>query len=181
MNRIQKLYKNEIVKKMKEQFGYTNVLQVPKVTKVTINVGIGSSISKPGQTDQIVKNLGIISGQKPVFNKAKKSIAGFKIREGEKIGLSVTLRGDKMYDFIDRLVTVVLPRIRDFRGAPSKAFDRQGNYTLGIKEHTIFPEIPYDSVEFIHGLQVCVSTTAKTPEEGKALLSSLGFPFSKEQ
>lgn len=179
MTRFKELYQTKIVKEIEKEFGYKNVNQVPKITKVVINIGIGETLGKSGLADKIIDNLTVIAGQKPVINKAKQSIAGFKIREGDKVGLSVTLRGDKMYDFLDRLVTITLPRIRDFRGIPAKSFDKQGNYTLGIKEHTVFPEIPYDTVEFIHGLQICISTTAKTPEEGKSLLTHFGFPFQR--
>lgn len=181
MTRLQEKYNKQITKELVTEFGYKNVLQVPKVTKVTINIGVGETLSKQNSLEKIVENLSIIAGQKPIINKAKKSIAGFKIREGDKVGLSVTLRGKKMYDFIDRLVSITLPRIRDFRGIPSKSFDKQGNYTIGIKEHTVFPEIPYDTVEFIHGLQITITTTAKNEKEGKSLLTHFGFPFSKEQ
>lgn len=181
MTRFKELYQKTIIEKMEKEFGYKNKFQVPKLSKVVINIGIGETLSNKGLAAKIFENLTAIAGQKPVINKAKQSIAGFKIREGDKVGMSVTLRGDKMYDFIDRLVTITLPRIRDFRGIPSKSFDKQGNYSLGIKEHTVFPEIPYDTVEFIHGLQICITTTAKTKEEGKALLTNFGFPFTKEQ
>lgn len=180
MTRIKELYNKSIIDNMKKQFGYTNRLQVPKLEKVVLNIGIGNTLANKGQAEKIIDNLTKIAGQKPVINKAKKSIAGFKIRTGDRVGLSVTLRGKKMYDFIDRLVTITLPRIRDFRGISPKSFDKQGNYSIGIKEHTVFPEIPYDAVEFIHGLQICISTTAKTKEEGQALLTNFGFPFNKE-
>ncbi len=181
MTRLQEQYKNIITKELMKEFGYKNIHQAPKITKVTINIGVGDTLGKSGLIDKISNNLTLIAGQKPVINKAKKSIAGFKIREGDKVGMSVTLRGKKMYDFIDRLVSITLPRIRDFRGIPSKSFDKQGNYSVGIKEHTVFSEIPYDTVEFIHGLQIAISTTAKTKDEGKALLTHFGFPLSKEQ
>ncbi|MDO8513336.1 MAG: 50S ribosomal protein L5 [bacterium] len=181
MTRLQELNKKTIINKMTEQFGYKNKLQTPKLEKVVINIGVGESLTQPGQLEKIINNLAIISGQKPIINKAKQSIAGFKIREGDKVGVSVTLRGRKMYDFIDRLVSITLPRIRDFRGISQNSFDKQGNYTLGIKEHTVFPEIPYDTVEFTHGLQISITTSAKTKEEGKALLTYFGFPFGKEK
>jgi large subunit ribosomal protein L5 len=138
-------------------------------------------LAKQGQADKIAQNLAIITGQRSVVNKAKKSIAGFKIRTGDKVGMSVTLRGTKMYDFIERLVYIALPRIRDFRGIAGTSFDGHGNYSLGIKEHTVFPEIPYDTVEFLHGFQINISTSAKTDKEAKTLLSHFGFPFQKEQ
>jgi large subunit ribosomal protein L5 len=181
MNRIQELYQKEIINKLKKDFGYKNTLQVPKLSKIVINVGIGDTLSNQKQAEQIINNISIIAGQKPVINKAKKSIAGFKIRTGDKVGTSVTLRGEKMYDFLERLVYITLPRIRDFHGLSLKSFDGQGNYSLGLKEHTLFPEIPYDTVEFVHGLQINISTTAKTDKEAKALLDYLGFPFQKEQ
>lgn len=181
MTKYQDFYNKTITKKMMDQFGYKNLLQVPKIKKIILNIGIGSTLNEKGQADKIMNNLALIAGQKPVINKAKKSIAGFKIRTGDKIGMSVTLRGKKMYDFLERLIVITLPRIRDFRGIPTKSFDGQGNYSLGIKEHTVFSEIPYDTVEFIHGLQISICTTARSKEEGKALLEHFGFPFSKEK
>lgn len=180
MNRLREIYNTEVVKKMEEEFGYTNKLQVPRVDKVVINMGVGETLSNPKMLEKIADNLAVITGQRPVPTKAKQSIAGFKIRTGDKVGIMITLRGPKMYDFLDRLVTIVLPRIRDFRGLPNKSFDGKGNYTIGMKEHTVFPEIPYDTVEFIHGFQINISTTAKTDKEARALLVHLGFPFQKE-
>ncbi len=170
-------YKQEITPKMMDKFSYKNVMQVPKLEKVIINIGVGEAIQNPKALDGAVNDLKIISGQKPVITKAKKSIAGFKLREGMPIGCKVTLRGDRMYDFISRLVNIVLPRVRDFRGVSPQAFDGRGNYSLGIKEQTIFPEIEYDKIDRIRGLEVIIVTSAKTDEEARELLKSMGMPF----
>jgi large subunit ribosomal protein L5 len=160
-----------------DKFAYKNVMQVPKVDKIIINVGVGEAIQNPKALDGAVNDLMIITGQKPVITKAKKSIAGFKLREGMPIGCKVTLRGERMYDFLNRLVNIVLPRVRDFRGVSPQAFDGRGNYSLGIKEQTIFPEIEYDKIDKIRGLEVVIVTTAKTDEEARELLKSMGMPF----
>ncbi|MDD4171436.1 MAG: 50S ribosomal protein L5 [Syntrophomonas sp.] len=177
MARLFEQYKQEITPKLVEKFAYKNVMQVPKIEKVIINVGVGEAIQNPKAMDGAVNDLMTISGQKPIITKAKKSIAGFKLREGMPIGCKVTLRGDRMYDFLNRLINIVLPRVRDFRGVSPQAFDGRGNYSLGIKEQTIFPEIQYDKIDKIRGLEVVIVTTAKTDEEARELLKSMGMPF----
>jgi large subunit ribosomal protein L5 len=177
MARLFEQYKQEITPKLMEKFAYKNVMQVPKLEKVIINVGVGEAIQNPKALDGAVSDLMIITGQKPVITKAKKSIAGFKLREGMPIGCKVTLRGERMYDFINRLINIVLPRVRDFRGVSPQAFDGRGNYSLGIKEQTIFPEIEYDKIDKIRGLEVIIVTSAKTDEEARELLKSMGMPF----
>lgn len=177
MARLFEQYKEEITPKLMEKFAYKNVMQVPKIDKIIINIGVGEAIQNPKALDGAINDLTIISGQKPVITKAKKSIAGFKLREGMPIGCKVTLRGERMYDFLNRLLNVVLPRVRDFRGVSPQAFDGRGNYSLGIKEQTIFPEIDYDKIDKIRGLEVVIVTTAKTDEEARELLKSMGMPF----
>jgi large subunit ribosomal protein L5 len=177
MARLFEQYKQEITPKLMEKFAYKNVMQVPKLEKVIINVGVGEAIQNPKALDGAVSDLMIITGQKPIITKAKKSIAGFKLREGMPIGCKVTLRGERMYDFINRLINIVLPRVRDFRGVSPQAFDGRGNYSLGIKEQTIFPEIEYDKIDKIRGLEVIIVTSAKTDEEARELLKSMGMPF----
>ncbi len=177
MARLFEQYKQEITPRLVEKFAYKNVMQVPKIEKVIINVGVGEAIQNPKAMDGAVNDLMTISGQKPIITKAKKSIAGFKLREGMPIGCKVTLRGDRMYDFLNRLINIVLPRVRDFRGVSPQAFDGRGNYSLGIKEQTIFPEIQYDKIDKIRGLEVVIVTTAKTDEEARELLKSMGMPF----
>jgi large subunit ribosomal protein L5 len=177
MARLYEVYKQEITPKLIEKFQYKNVMQVPKIEKIIINIGVGESIQNPKALDAAVNDLTIISGQKPVITKAKKSIAGFKLREGMSIGCKVTLRGERMYQFLDKLINVVLPRVRDFRGVSPQAFDGRGNYSLGIKEQTIFPEIEYDKIDKIRGMEVVIVTTAKTDEEARELLKSMGMPF----
>ena len=177
MARLFEQYKQEITPKLMEKFAYKNVMQVPKIEKVIINIGVGEAIQNPKALDGAVSDLMIITGQKPVITKAKKSIAGFKLREGMPIGCKVTLRGERMYDFLNRLINIVLPRVRDFRGVSPQAFDGRGNYSLGIKEQTIFPEIEYDKIDKIRGLEVVIVTTAKTDEEARELLKSMGMPF----
>jgi len=178
-SRLKKQYKEKVAPALKEQFGYKNIMQVPKLKKVVLNVGYGRHLKDAGFIENVEKTLRAITGQSPIHNKAKKSISNFKIREGMKIGISVTLRDQKMYDFIDKLVSVTLPRVRDFRGVSRKSFDKTGNFTLGFKEHIAFPEVTGDSIEKIHGLEVVINTSAKTKEEGEALLEKLGFPFKK--
>ncbi|MGA9466917.1 MAG: 50S ribosomal protein L5 [Exiguobacterium marinum] len=179
MNRLQEKYKSDIVKAMMDKFNYDSVMQVPKIEKIVINMGVGDAVSNSKALDMAVEELSILSGQKPLVTKAKKSIAGFKLREGMPIGAKVTLRGERMYDFLDKLVTVSLPRVRDFRGVSKKAFDGRGNYTLGVKEQLIFPEIDYDKVSKVRGMDIVVVTTANTDEEARELLTLLGMPFQK--
>ncbi len=175
--RLKDKYKNEIVPAMMKEFSYGNVMEVPRIGKVVLNVGLGEAISNIKLLDAAQKELGMITGQKAVVTKAKKSIATFKLRQGMPIGCKVTLRGNMMFEFLDRLISVALPSIRDFRGVSGKAFDGRGNYTLGIKEQFIFPEIDYDKVEMVHGMDVTICTSAKTDKESKALLRYLGIPF----
>lgn len=177
MSELYEMYKNEIVPKLKETFNYKNVMQVPKIEKIVLNMGLGEAIKNAKILESATGELAQISGQKPVITRAKKSVAAFKLREGMPIGCTVTLRREKMWDFINRLINVSLPRIRDFRGISGKAFDGNGNYTLGIREHIIFPEIQYDRIDQIKGMNVTVVTTANTDEEGKELLKLLGMPF----
>ena len=179
MNRVLENYKNNVLPELKEEFKYTSVMQVPKLVKIVINVGVGDAISNSKLLDAAVEDLALITGQKPLVTKAKKSIAVFKLREGMPIGAKVTLRGERMYDFYDKLVSIALPRVRDFRGVNPNAFDGRGNYTLGIKEQLIFPEIDYDKVLKIRGMDITIVTTANTDEEARVLLTKLGMPFSK--
>lgn len=178
-NRLKAKYTNEVVGKLVEQFNYTSVMQAPKVDKIVINMGVGDAVSNAKNLDKAVDELTLLSGQKPVITKAKKSIAGFRLRDGMPIGAKVTLRGERMYDFLDKLITVSLPRVRDFQGVSNKAFDGRGNYTLGIKEQLIFPEINYDNVDKVRGMDIVIVTTANTDEESHALLKELGMPFKK--
>ncbi|MDQ0256018.1 large subunit ribosomal protein L5 [Evansella vedderi] len=164
---------------MTEKFNYSSVMQVPKVEKIVINMGVGDAVQNSKVLDKAVEELAEISGQKPLITKAKKSIAGFKLREGMPIGAKVTLRGERMYQFLDKLVTVSLPRVRDFRGVSKKAFDGRGNYTLGVKEQLIFPEIEYDKVDKVRGMDIVIVTTANTDEEARELLTQMGMPFQK--
>jgi len=179
VNRLKEQYQNELSKKMQEKFGYKNVMEIPKLDKIVINMGVGEAKDNAKSLENAVKDLETIAGQKPVITKAKKSIANFKIREGLNIGCKVTLRGEKMYDFLDRLVNLSLPRVRDFRGVNPNAFDGRGNYALGIKEQIIFPEIEYDKIDKVRGMDVIFVTTAKTDEEARELLRLFGMPFSK--
>lgn len=179
MARLKEKYKNEIAPGMQEKFGYKNVMEIPKFEKVVINIGLGEAVVNTKVLDAAVEDLKLISGQKPIITRAKKSIAGFKLREGMPIGAKVTLRGDKMYDFIDKVVNIVLPRVRDFRGVSPKSFDGRGNYNLGLREQLIFPEIDYEKVDKVRGLEVVFVTTAKTDEEGRELLRLSGMPFMK--
>ncbi len=175
--RLKEKYEKEITPALMKEFGFKNVMQVPKVVKVVVNVGLGEAIQNPKLMDGAVKEVGDITGQKAVVKKAKKSIAAFKLREGMSVGCSVTLRRERMWEFLDRLLNVALPRIRDFKGVSGKAFDGRGNYTLGLKEQFIFPEIDYDKVEMVHGMDISIVTSAGTDEEGKALLRHIGMPF----
>jgi large subunit ribosomal protein L5 len=176
-SRLYTIYKDEIISKLTEEFQYTNIMAVPKLEKIVLNVGIGEAIQDKKVLDTIVTNMALITGQQPVTTKAKKSISNFKLREGMPIGCKVTLRGRIMYEFLDRLVTLALPRTRDFQGVPDKSFDGRGNYTMGIKEHTIFPEIDTDKVTKMHGMDVTFVTSAETDEEAYALLKYFGMPF----
>jgi len=175
--RLRDIYEQKVIPTLMKEFGYKNVMQVPKLERVVLNVGMGEAIQNVKLLEGAVTELGMITGQKPVVTRAKKAIAGFKLRQGLPIGAKVTLRSRRMYEFFDRLVSLALPRIRDFRGVSPKAFDGRGNYTLGLKEQLIFPEIKYDEVASIHGMDITVVTTAKTNDEGKALLKHLGMPF----
>jgi len=179
-SKLQAKYKKETVPGLQKKFGYKNIHQVPRLVKVVVNVGYGRMVKEAAFVENVEKTLRAITGQKPVHNKSKKSISNFKIREGQNIGVSVTLRGKRMFDFVDKLVNITLPRVRDFRGINPHSFDKQGNYSIGFKEHIAFPEIKSDAVDKLHGLQVVVNTTAKNREEGQALLEGLGFPFKKD-
>ena len=179
MARLRDYYKNEIVAGMTKKFGYKNVMEVPKIDKIVINMGVGEAKDNAKVLETALKDMEIIAGQKPVTTKAKKSVANFKIREGMAIGCKVTLRGEKMYEFADRLINLSLPRVRDFRGVNPNAFDGRGNYSLGIKEQLIFPEIEYDKVDKVRGMDIIFVTTAKTDEEARELLTQFGMPFRK--
>ncbi len=179
-SRLKEIYQNEIVDALMKKFEYKNVMQVPKIEKVIINMGVGEAKENAKLLDAAVSDLETITGQKAVITKAKKSVANFKIREGMPIGCKVTLRGDKMYEFVDRLINLALPRVRDFRGVNPNAFDGRGNYALGIKEQLIFPEIEYDKIDKVRGMDVIFVTTAKTDEEGRELLAQFNMPFAKQ-
>ena len=178
VNRVKARYTNEVTTYLKEKFGYKNVNEIPKLVKITINTGLGDVKENAKSIQQAVEELKTIAGQKPLQTKARKSIANFKVREGMVVGAKVTLRNDRMYEFFDKLVSIALPRVRDFRGVPTKSFDGRGNYALGVKEQLIFPEISYDQVEKVRGYDVCFTTTAKTDEEAYELLKALGMPFA---
>ena len=177
MARLQKIYREKIAAELKEKFGYKSIMEVPRLTKITLNMGVSEAVADKNIMDNAVADLTKIAGQKPVVTKAKKAIAGFKIREGQAIGCMVTLRGAQMYEFLDRFVTVALPRVRDYRGISGRAFDGRGNYNIGVKEQIIFPEIEYDKVDALRGLNISITTTAKTDAEAKALLTGFRFPF----
>ena len=179
MNRLQKRYNDEIVKQLTDKFNYTSIMQCPKLVKIVVNMGVGDAIANPKALEEAVEELTTITGQKPVITKAKKSIANFKLREGMQIGCNVTLRGERMYDFFDKLVNIALPRVRDFRGVSKTAFDGRGNYTLGVREQLIFPEVNYDKVAIVRGMDIVIVTTANTNEEAYALLEACGMPFAK--
>ncbi len=178
MSRMKDKYNDEVAKGLMEKFGYKNVMEIPKIEKVVINMGVGEAVSNPKILDVAVNDMMTIAGQKPVVTRAKKSIAAFKIREGMPIGAKVTLRGQRMYQFLDKLLNIALPRVRDFRGVSPKSFDGRGNYTMGIKEQLIFPEIEYDKIDKIRGMDIIIVTTAKTDEEARELLKLMGMPFS---
>jgi len=177
MSRLSEKYKKEVVPALMKQFGYKNIMQVPRLEKVVINMGVGAAVQDPKLLDGAVRDLSLISGQKPVVTKAKKSIANFKIRAGMRIGAKVTLRGERMYEFLNKLMNVALPRVRDFGGVSPNSFDGRGNFAMGLREQLVFPEIEYDKVDKIRGMDVIICTTAKTDEEARALLKLLGMPF----
>jgi large subunit ribosomal protein L5 len=177
MARLKQRYNDEIKAKLQEQLGLDNVMQIPRITKITLNMGVGGASQDKKLLDGAVADMQAIAGQKPVITHARNSIAGFKIREGWPIGCKVTLRGEQMYEFLDRLISITIPRIRDFRGMSPKSFDGRGNYSVGIKEQIVFPEIEFDKIDRIRGLDITVTTTAKTDDEGRALLRAFGFPF----
>ena len=178
--RMKSLYDDKIVKAMTEKFGYKNAMEVPKIEKITLNMGVGDAVQDKKKVETAAAEMELIAGQKPVITKAKKSIAGFKLREGMPIGCKVTLRRERMYEFLDRLITIAMPRIRDFRGVSAKSFDGRGNYALGLKEQIIFPEINYDRIDQVRGMDVIVTTTARTDDEARELLRLFGFPFPIE-
>ena len=181
MNRLQEKYNNLVKPELINQFNYTSTMQIPRLEKIVVNMGIGDAVSNSKVLDDAVAELQAITGQKPVITKAKKSIASFKLREGMPIGCKVTLRGERMYEFLDKLISISLPRVRDFHGISDNAFDGRGNYTLGVKEQLIFPEINFDNIKKIRGMDIVIVTTANTDEEGRALLSLLGMPFYKKK
>ena len=179
MARLKEVYKEKVAPSLVEQFGYTNPMQVPKITKVTLNMGVGEAINDKKLIEAAYADMTLIAGQKPVVTKARKSVAGFKIRQGWPIGCKVTLRGAQMWEFLDRLISLSIPRIRDFRGLSAKSFDGRGNYAMGVKEHIMFPEIDYDKIDKIRGLDIVITTSANTDDEGRALLAAFNFPFRK--
>ena len=177
MARLQEYYKDTVIGQLKEQFGYKNVMQVPRITKITLNMGVGEAVGDKKVLEHATKDMAMIAGQKPIITHARKSEAGFKIREGWPIGCKVTLRRERMYEFLDRLISIAIPRIRDFRGLSSKAFDGRGNYSMGVREQIIFPEIDYDKIDALRGMNITITTTANTDDEARALLSAFKFPF----
>src|SRR5690625_670315 len=179
MNELKQIYLEQVVPSMMEKFNYDSVMEVPKIEKIIINMGVGDAVQNTRLLDNAVEELALISGQKPIITRAKKSIAGFRLREGMPIGTKVTLRGERMYEFLQKLIRVALPRVRDFRGVSSKSFDGRGNYTLGIKEQLIFPEIDYDKVSKVRGMDIAIVTTSETDEEARELLAQLGMPFQR--
>lgn len=179
MSGLQDVYKNDCVPQLMKEFGYKNIMEVPKLLKVSLNMGLGEAVQNSKIIESATQEMTMLAGQKAVVTKAKKSIAGFKLREGMPIGCRVTLRQDKMYDFLNKLINIAMPRVRDFRGISPKGFDGRGNYSMGIKEHIIFPEIDYDKIDKIKGMNITITTTAKTDEEGRYLLKALGMPFRK--
>ncbi|QMV13153.1 50S ribosomal protein L5 [Vibrio spartinae] len=179
MAKLHDYYKSSVVAELAKQFGYTSVMQVPRIDKITLNMGVGEAINDKKLLENAASDMAAISGQKPLVTKARKSVAGFKIREGYPIGCKVTLRGERMWDFLERLISIALPRVRDFRGVSAKSFDGRGNYSMGVREQIIFPEIDYDKVDRVRGLDVTITTSASTDEEGRALLAAFNFPFRK--
>lgn len=181
VHRIKKDYLERVRTALKEKFNFSSIMQVPKLQKIVLNVGLGAALKEPKVLDAAVEELTLIAGQKPSVAKAKKSVSNFKLRQGMKIGAFVTLRGDNMYDFFDKLVTIVIPRVRDFQGLPANSFDGKGNYNFGVKEQTVFPEIKFDNIVRMNGMNITIVTSAKNDEEAKALLAELGFPFKKQK
>jgi len=177
MARLQQVYQDQIVGQLKEKFGYQSVMEVPRITKITVNMGVGEAVANKKVMESAVGDMEQITGQKAIVTMSRKSVAGFKIREGWPIGCKVTLRRERMYEFLDRLINIAIPRIRDFRGMNPRAFDGRGNYNMGVKEQIIFPEIDYDKIDELRGMDICITTTAKTNEEGRALLEAFNFPF----
>ena len=179
MAKLHDYYRDQVVNELKNKFGYKSVMQVPRIEKITLNMGVGEALTDKKLLDNAVADLAAISGQKPLVTKARKSVAGFKIRQGYPIGCKVTLRGERMWEFFERFITIAVPRIRDFRGLSAKSFDGRGNYSMGVREQIIFPEIDYDKVDRVRGLDITITTTAKNDEEGQALLAAFNFPFRK--
>ena len=177
MSRLQNVYRDEVAKKLQEQFGYKNVMEVPRITKITLNMGVGEAIGDRKVMEHALGDMQKIAGQKAIVRNARKSVAGFKLREGWPVGCKVTLRRERMYEFLDRLINIAIPRIRDFRGMSAKSFDGQGNYNMGVREQIIFPEVDYDKIDALRGLDINITTTAKSDEEGRALLAAFNFPF----
>ena len=180
MAKLHDQYKQEVIKALTEKFGYKTVMQVPRIVKITLNMGVGEAVADKKVLENAARDMAAISGQKPLITKVRKSVAGFHIREGYPIGCKVTLRGERMWEFLERLIVIAIPRIRDFRGLSSKSFDGRGNYSMGVREQIIFPEIDYDKVDTIRGLDITITTTAKTDEEGRALLEAFKFPFRSQ-
>src|SRR5210317_1530980 len=179
MSRLQEFYRDQVIPQLKEQLGYANEMQLPRIEKITLNMGVGEALADRKIIDNAIGDMTKIAGQKPLMTLARKSVAAFKLREGSPVGCKVTLRRERMYEFLDRLINVAIPRVRDFRGLSAKAFDGRGNYSLGVKEQIIFPEIDYDKIDVIRGLDITISTSAKNDEEGRALLQAFNFPFGK--
>lgn len=177
MAKLHDIYKQEVIKALTEQFGYKTVMQVPRIVKITLNMGVGEAVAYKKVLENAARDMAAIAGQKPLITKVRKSVAGFHIREGYPIGCKVTLRGERMWEFLERLIVIAIPRIRDFRGLSSKSFDGRGNYSMGVREQIIFPEIDYDKVDAIRGMDITITTTAKTDDEGRALLQAFNFPF----
>jgi large subunit ribosomal protein L5 len=179
MAKLHEVYKDKVVAELQEKFGFSSVMQVPQIEKITLNMGVGEALADKKILDNAVADLEAISGQKPLITKARKSVAGFKVREGYPIGCKVTLRGERMWEFLERLISIALPRVRDFRGVSAKSFDGRGNYSMGVREQIIFPEIDYDKVDRVRGLDITITTSAGSDEEGRALLAAFNFPFRK--
>jgi len=177
MARLKQFYDDSVIPELKKQFGYSNPMEIPRITKITLNMGVGEAVADRKVMEHAVQDMTMISGQKPIVVKARKSVAGFKVREGWPVGCKVTLRRERMYEFLDRLINIAIPRIRDFRGMSPKGFDGRGNYNMGVKEQIIFPEIDYDKIDALRGMDISFTTTAKTDEEGRALLAAFNFPF----
>ncbi len=179
MARLQQFYKDKVISQLKDELGLSNVMEVPRITKITLNMGVGEATTDKKVLEHAVSDMTKISGQKPIINKARKSVAGFKVREGWPIGCKVTLRSERMYEFLDRLISIAIPRMRDFRGLSAKSFDGRGNYSMGVKEQIIFPEVEYDKIDKLRGMDITITTTARTNDEGRALLKAFNFPLKK--